>query len=118
MSQSLHEQLLNLRQILICERNCARDLDMQGLQNILCGKQSLISRLEPYTIDALGHETRQLIIQIRLEVRRNTRLYHSCMHTILGIWSAHCRHFSSQGYGPAGNKAPGTQARHLLSGKI
>ena len=118
MSQTLHEQLLNLRQLLICERNCARDLDMQGLQNILRDKQDFISKLKPYAIDALDDETRKLIIRIQLEVRRNTRLYHSCMHTILGIWSAHCRHYGNQGYGPAGNKAAGTQAQHLISGKI
>lgn len=118
MSQTLHEQLLNLRQLLICERNCARDLDMQGMQNILRDKQVLISGLKPYTVDALDHETRQLITRIRLEIRRNTRLYHGCMHTILGIWSAHCRHYGNQGYGPAGNKASGAAAQHLISGKI
>jgi len=118
MSQTLHQQLLSLRQLLIYERRCARDLDMQGLQSILCDKQALISRLEPYAIDALDYETRQLIIRIRLEIRRNTRLYHCCMHTIMGIWSAHCRHYGNQGYGPAGNKASGAPAQHLISGKI
>lgn len=118
MDQTLHEQLASLKHLLACERKCARELDMQGLEALLVEKNDLMARIDACAVTDLPAATRQLIYDIRFDIRRNTRLYHFAMHTILGLWTVHCRDAGSQGYGPAGQKAVNRPQRHLLSGKI
>lgn len=109
--------LLQLKQLLECERTAARTLDMRQLEETLRDKAGLVTRLRPLEPTAPDMKTLALLGEIQREQRRNLRLCHAAMHAILGIWSAHCRHAGRRGYDPQGAGIAAAPGR-MLSGKI
>lgn len=111
-----HDYLIRLRDLILQERECARNLDMEGMQEAVLAKDELVKILGP--IQHLREEDKPLAAEIRKENRRNAFLFRST----LGWIRRNMEFFGQKTVTSTYSASAGTIAAQvngrLLSGKV
>ena len=117
MSRSdIKGQLEHLLELLQEERNCARELDMTGLQAVVAAKNGLLESLQLQPEDVVGLE--DLLGRIDEENRRNAFLLWTGLNWVRDMMGFFGKAAMPQTYGNAGQTHTLTQGGRLLSGKV
>lgn len=114
---SLLEQLQKLHDLILRERECAKAVDLDGLQDVTREKEELVHRLEP-TVDG-GPELRALAEKIKLENRRNAYLFWSSLKFVRDSMSFFNRQVSQPvAYGAGGRMIESGSSGLVLAGRV
>ncbi len=113
---SFESRLEDLRQILVEERVCIRELKMERLTELLEKKQELLPLLEEQT-DAPSH-LMEIARDVRFENRRNAYLLKSSLNWIRALMEMFGRTQQPSAYGRYGNQVVLQAGGGLLSGKV
>ena len=105
-----------LHQILLEERECAKSLDIEGLQLVVNRKQALLVELKFLAQDASGME--DLLKQIDHENRRNAYLLLNSLAWVRETMRFFGQSTSAQAYGGAGQSIRSRQEGHLVIGRV
>jgi flagellar biosynthesis/type III secretory pathway chaperone len=113
---NVRELLTQLRDIIQAEREYAKELNIQAMQQAMAQKQTLIEALGPVT--ELHPEDEALAREIQQENRRNAFLFRSTLNWIQDTMQFFGRKTVPTTYGQAGNAVNSTINGRLLSGRI
>ncbi len=114
---TLLEQLQELHGLILRERDCARAVDLDGLQEVTRAKEELVHRLEP-VVDG-GPELRALAEKIKLENRRNAYLFWSSLKFVRESMSFFTRQISRPvAYGAGGRMIESSGSGLVLAGRV
>ena len=116
MTHTIHEKLQSLHDVIITERECAKALDLDALQNVTLRKEELLAQLD--LEDELGPEERKLADSIRFENRRNAYLLWAALNWIRESMEFFGRKSTPDSYGNNGNLVLNKNGGHLLSGRV
>jgi hypothetical protein len=113
----VHEQLLQLRDLIAQERRAARDFDMEALSETARRKEELMEILaEAPPCESL--ECRELAEEVRAENRRNAFLFWSGLHLVRDTVAFFEKQIPPPAYGASGSLTPGKGGGKLLAGRI
>ncbi|MCF6289674.1 MAG: flagellar protein FlgN [Desulfobacterales bacterium] len=114
---TLAEQLQQLHDLILRERECAKALDLDGLRAVTREKEELVRRLEP-AVDR-GPELRALAEKIKLENRRNAYLFWSSLKFVRDSMSFFTRQVSPPAaYGAGGRMIESSGSGLVLAGRV
>jgi flagellar biosynthesis/type III secretory pathway chaperone len=117
MSRSdVKAQLEQLLELLQQERNCARELDMAGLQQIVAAKSVLVESMKFTPEEVVGLE--DLLRQVDQENRRNAFLLWTGLSWVRDMMGFFGKAAMPQTYGKSGQSRTLTEGGRLLSGKV
>lgn len=115
MSNSVHDMLQELHDVIITERESAKALDLDTLQAATLRKGELLQQLD--VVGGLNAENRELAEKIRFENRRNAYLLWSALNWIRESMEFFGRRSTPDAYTPGGDLVVGKNGGHLLSGR-
>jgi len=118
MSRDLRQNLQELSEILEQERECARQLDMRGLNEACERKATLLARLGEISVEAVDDDLRSAADQVAAENRRNAFLLWSSLRWIRDTMDFYCQQLTNPSYTGRGEQAREQSGSRLLSGKI
>ncbi len=118
MNTNLSEQLKQLYALVIRERECARDLRIDELQEIVSAKEALMQELQLTEEIALTEADKELADKIRFENRRNAYLLWSALNWIRESMAFFGRKSAPNAYNPSGTEVSSAAGGRLLSGRI
>lgn len=114
--RNTHDYLVQLRDLILVERECAKNLDMEGMQAAMLAKDELVGVLGP--IQDLHDKEKPLAEEIRNENRRNAFLFKAT----LGWIRKNMEFFGQKTVTSTYSSQAGTVAAQvngrLLSGKV
>ena len=113
---ALHDRLVRLHALLLQERECAKALDMTGLQAICQEKEELLRALQE--AQSLAPADRQLAETIQQENRRNAYLFWAAFNWVRDLVGFLNRQMSSETYAATGGTILFQHGGRLLSGRI
>jgi flagellar biosynthesis/type III secretory pathway chaperone len=114
--ESIHDYLTRLQEVILAEREYAKQLDLEAMISIQEEKEALIQVLS--RVEVLHPEHRQLAKDIQAENRRNAYLFKSTLNWIQETMEFFGRKTTTSTYGRTGSSyAPQVNGR-LLSGRI
>jgi len=113
---TVHEYLIQLRNVLAKERECAKSLDMDGLQTASQEKDALIKLLQ--SAQDIAPEDRLLADEIKEENRRNASLIWAALNWIRDLMGIFNRQLGAESYAPSGGTTVFQHGGRLLSGRI
>ena len=111
-----HEHLVRLHELLLQERECAKGLDMKGLQAINRQKEGLLKILQE--VKNLAPEDRALAEAIQRENQRNGYLFWGALNWVQEMMGLLSRQLASESYGSSGGTTLIRHGGRLLSGRI
>jgi len=114
--KNVQELLAQLRQVIINEREHAKQLDIKGMQNDMAQKAAIINALGP--IERLHPEDEALAREIREENRRNAYLFRATLKWIRETMEFFGKKTVPTTYGQTGAAQNNTINGRLLSGRI
>jgi hypothetical protein len=114
--QKTHEYLSRLCDVIVEERECAKNLDMEGMFKAMGEKQELIEYLS--LIEKLDEEDLLLAKQIRNENRRNAFLFKSTLYWIKEMMGFFGKNTVTATYSATASTVPSQINGRLLSGKV
>lgn len=115
MTKTVHEMLLDLHEAILSERESAKVLDIEALQQATKRKENLLQQLDIQ--GELTPEDRDLASVIRFENRRNAYLLWSALNWIRESMEFFGRRSTPNSYSPTGMLVSGKNGGHLLSGR-
>ena len=116
MTSTVHNRMQELLAVIIEEREYAKALDIEAMQQATLRKSSLLEQLD---IDIqLNGEERKLAEQIRFENRRNAYLLWSALNWIRESMEFFGRKATPDSYSPAGSRVTSIHGGRLLSGRV
>lgn len=113
---TLHERLVRLHELLLQERECAKALDMKGLQTICQEKEALLKILQ--SAQELAPEDRPLAEAIKRENRRNACLLWASLNWVRDLMGIINRQLGTESYAASGGTTLFQHGGRLLSGRI
>lgn len=116
MTNTVHEKLQSLYDVILVERECAKALDLEALQQATLLKEELLVQLD--LEDELSKEDRVLAESIRFENRRNAYLLWTALNWIRESMEFFGRKSSPDSYNPTGSLVSNKNGGHLLSGRV
>ena len=114
--QKTHEYLVRLLEVILKERECARNLDMDGMNHIMGEKEELVQYLN--LIQELDEQDRPLAARIKNENRRNALLYKSTLGWIRELMEFFGKRTVTSTYSSSAATVPSQINGRLLSGKV
>jgi flagellar biosynthesis/type III secretory pathway chaperone len=118
MNTPLSEQLNQLYDLVIRERECARDLRLDELQDVVSAKEALMQELQ-FTEDMnVTAADKELADKIRFENRRNAYLLWSALNWIRESMAFFGRKSAPDAYNTSGSVVSSANGGRLLSGRI
>ncbi|WP_136807863.1 flagellar protein FlgN [Desulfosediminicola flagellatus] len=111
-----HEYLVALLDIIIQERDCARNLDVEGMAAATQVKEQLIQVLAH--VKVIDEDDKPLAAKIRHENRRNAYLFKSALGWIRDTMEFFGRRTVTSTYTAAAGKTAAHVNGRLLSGKV
>jgi flagellar biosynthesis/type III secretory pathway chaperone len=118
MNTPLSEQLNQLYDLVIRERECARDLRLDELQDVVSAKEALMQELQ-FTEDiSVTEADKELADKLRFENRRNAYLLWSALNWIRESMTFFGRKSAPDAYNTSGTVVSGATGGRLLSGRI
>lgn len=118
MTSNLSEQLNQLYDLVIKERECARDLRLDELQDVVSAKEMLMQELQFAEEVPVSEEDKELADKIRFENRRNAYLLWSALNWIRESMAFFGRKSAPDAYNTSGTVVSSTPGGRLLSGRI
>ena len=118
MNANLSEQLNQLYDLVIRERECARDLRLEELQDVVSAKETLMQELQFTEEIPVTEADKELADKIRFENRRNAYLLWSALNWIRESMSFFGRKSAPDAYNTSGSVVSSTTGGRLLSGRI
>ena len=112
----IKQKLETLLELLQQEREMAKALDMEGLQEVVSAKEELLIELQPQPEDVVGLE--DLLQQIDQENRRNAFLLWTGLNWVRDLMGFFGKAAMPQVYGDTGQSRTLSQGGRLLSGKV
>ncbi len=111
-----HEYLVRLFEVIVQERECAKNLDMDGMAKIMGEKEELIQYLS--LVREIDEQDKPLASRIRNENRRNAMLYKSTLGWIREIMEFFGKNSVTATYSSHASTVPSQIHGRLLSGKV
>lgn len=108
--------MIRLRDIIIKERNCAKNLDMDGLEAAMYEKEQLMQMLAH--VKRIDEADQPIAAEIRHENRRNAYLFKSTLGWIRETMEFFGRRTVTSTYSSAGGEIASQVNGRLLSGKV
>jgi hypothetical protein len=115
-ARTTHEKLIRLRDVIIKERNCAKKLDMDGLEAAMQEKEQLINMLAH--VKKIDEADERIAAEIRHENRRNAYLFKSTLGWIRQTMEFFGKRTVTSTYSSAGSEIASQVNGRLLSGKV
>jgi flagellar biosynthesis/type III secretory pathway chaperone len=115
MIKNVHEMLQDLHAVILAERESAKALDLEALQEATLRKEQLLQQLD--IEDELAPEDHELASVIRFENRRNAYLLWSALNWIRESMEFFGQRSTPSSYSPTGVLVTGKNGGHLLSGR-
>lgn len=115
-AKATHDYLVQLRDLILQERECAKTLDMDGMQTAMMAKDQLLRILE--NIKELEEEDKPIAAQIRAENRRNAFLFKSTLGWIRETMEFFGQKSVTSTYSQSANTVASQVNGRLLSGKV
>ena len=112
----MHDHLVRLHAVLLQERECAKSLDMKGLQELCQEKEALLKILQ--SAQSLAPEDRLLAEAIKEENRRNACLFWAALNRVRDLMGIINRQMATESYAPSGGTTLFQHGGRLLSGRI
>ncbi len=114
--KSTHERLLRLHELILQERECAKNLNIKGMLATVREKEDLIQALS--NVSLIDESSKPLARKIKNDNRRNAFLFKSTLG-----WIRETMEFLGQKtvvttYSAAASTVPSTVNGRLLSGRI
>lgn len=116
MATALVDTLHRLHGLILQERDCAKRLDMDGLNRASEEKSLLLTLLPPMA--ELTAEQQRLAHLIRQENRRNAYLFWSGLSLVRETMGFFNQQAAAPSYGPGGGTLRASGGGRLLSGKV
>ena len=116
MHTTTHDKLIRLRALILEERQHARNLDLDKLQEAMKEKEDLINFL--VHVQALDTTDQKIAAEIRRENRRNAYLYKSALGWIRETMEFFGRKTVTSTYASDAATIPSQVNGRLLSGKV
>lgn len=118
MKSELNQQLSKLYELVIRERECARDLRLEELQEVVSAKEVLMQDLRLVENALTTEEDKALADKIRFENRRNAYLLWSALNWIRESMSFFGRKSTPDSYNNSGTVISNVAGGRFLSGRI
>lgn len=115
-ARTTHEYLVRLLDVIIEERECAKKLDMEGLNAAMHEKEQLIQVLSH--VKDIDETDKPIAAQIRHENRRNAYLFKSALGWIRQTMEFFGKKTVTSTYSLSGNEVAAQVNGRLLSGKV
>lgn len=116
MAISTREYLLRLRDVILLERERAKELDVQGMYKAMEEKEEIIRVLS--LVQHLDPEDKEIADEIRHENRRNAYLFKATLGWIRETMEFFGKRTVTSTYSQNGNSLPSHVNGRLLSGKV
>jgi hypothetical protein len=111
-----HEYLVRLHDVILQEREYAKNLDIEGMTRAMGEKDELIQYLS--LVQVLDEQDKPLAARIRSENRRNAFLFKSTLTWIREIMEFFGKSTVTQTYSSSAYTVPSQINGRLLSGKV
>ncbi|MDY0212103.1 MAG: hypothetical protein RBR06_03790 [Desulfuromonadaceae bacterium] len=118
MKPDLSDQLNELYALVVRERECARDLRLDELEEIVRDKGTLLQQLQGFEGISLTAPQKELADKIRFENRCNAYLLWSALNWVRESMAFFGRKSAPDSYDTSGTAVNGASGGHLLSGRI
>ncbi len=118
MKPDLSSQLNALYTLIVRERECARELRLDELEDVVSDKEALLQQLQGLDDITLTAEQQELADKIRFENRCNAYLLWSALNWIRESMAFFGRKSAPDSYNTSGTTVSGTSGGRLLSGRI
>ena len=115
-TKSTHDYLVQMRDLILMERKCAIDLDMEGMSQAVRAKEEVMKVLAH--IKTVDESDREITRQIRDENRRNAFLFKSTLGWIRGTMEFFGQRTVTATYGAHANTVASHVNGRLLSGRV
>ena len=116
---TLPEQLRRLYELILRERECAKVMDLVGLEAVGVEKEELLQYLEPLAVaETENSQVRVLAEKIKLENRRNAYLFWTTLRYIRDSMSFITRQVGQPAYGAGGRMVSNASSGLILSGRV
>jgi flagellar biosynthesis/type III secretory pathway chaperone len=111
------DKLRELQQILIHEREAAKVLNIQGLDQATQAKEELLGELQNERLP-LSPEEESLVRQVQYELRRNATFFDQALGWVRESVQVIRGDGQQSAYSPAGDMRGASQEGRLISGRI
>ena len=115
-TQTTHDYLVQLRDLILQERHCAINLDMVGMTKAILNKEEVIKILSH--VKDVEESDKPLTREIRDENRRNAFLFKSTLGWIRQTMEFFGQKTVTSTYGAQGNTIASQVNGRLLSGQV
>jgi hypothetical protein len=114
----LRQQLADLQQLILQEREYAKALDMENLARTAEAKSRLLTLLDDEALPGEDEQTRQLAATVREENRRNAYLFYMTLQWVRDLMTFYGQRTVPATYGAFANQVRRQHGGRLLSGRI
>jgi hypothetical protein len=115
-TNSTHDYLIRLRDLILQERHCAVNLDMDGMMTAMNAKAEIIQVLSH--VQVIDEEDKPLAADIRNQNRRNAFLFKSTLGWLRGTMEFFGHKTVTSTYGASANTLASHVQGRLLSGRV
>lgn len=112
----VEQKMQQLLELILRERDCTRNLDMEGLGQVAAAKDALLRELA--ALDGSGFDNARLAERVREENRRNAYLFWAGLSLVRDTMGFFGRQAPPPAYGAFGGMVQGRGGASLLSGRI
>lgn len=116
MAHTTRKYLARLKEVILLEREYAKNLEMDKMQEIVTEKEELIQILSH--VQELHPEDQDIAAEIRHENRRNAYLFKSTLGWIRSTMEFFGKRTVTSTYSPDANTVPSQVNGRLLSGRV
>lgn len=117
MNGELQQKLKRLEELILEERDCARNLEVDRLKQLQEEKGDLVKQLHGEK-SGCPDELKDQIRRVQRENIRNARLLHTCLGNLRQMMRHCTRQLVPGGYGQQGNSIQTAPSGLLLNGRI
>jgi hypothetical protein len=114
----LRQQLADLQQLILQEREYAKALDMENLARTAEAKSGMLAVLDSEALPLENEETRRLAATVREENRRNAYLFYMTLQWVRDLMTFYGQRTVPATYGAFANQVRRQDGGRLLSGRI
>lgn len=114
----LRQQLADLQQLILQEREYAKALDMENLARTAEAKSGLLAVLDSEALPLEDEENRRLAATVREENRRNAYLFYMTLQWVRDLMTFYGQRTVPATYGAFANQVRRQDGGRLLSGRI
>lgn len=115
-AKTTHDYLVRLLEVIYEERECAKELDMQGLNAAMARKEEIVKVLAH--VKSIPDEDKPLAAKIRNENRRNAFLFKSTLGWIRNTMEFFGQRTVPSTYSQQGSTVSSRVSGRLLSGRV